>query len=261
MSEETIPVSILKALDKFQNIGLDELPAENLMERIDRKFTVSISEIGPFLEGLEGDYNIVKAAGSVIAPYRSLYLDTEDFKYFNKHRRGFSNRVKVRYRSYPKTDTTFLELKHKNNKGRTSKTRIPRNDFEYPLSEESRFFLETLLPAKEVEKLQRTVEVDYNRLGFIAKNGDERFSVDFDLIARYNGKEVDFGNLAIIEVKQDNYTLSPVIKQLRDKGIREASMSKYCMALSLLKPGLKWNIFKPTLHRIRKIDSETIYEI
>lgn len=256
-----IPESIWKAVRQFNELGLDELPRENLMERIDRKFVVSISEIGPFLEGLESDYKIVKAAGSVVAPYRSLYLDTEDFKYFNKHRRGFSNRVKVRYRTYPKTDTTFLEFKQKNNKGRTSKTRILLSDLSYPLTDESKEFLKSLLPAHEVENLEKSVEVDYDRLGFIANSGDERFSVDFDLRAKYNQKEVHFGDLAIIEVKQDKYTLSPVIRQLREKGIREASMSKYCMALSLLKPGLKWNIFKPTLHRIRKIDTETVYEI
>jgi len=255
-----IPESIWTALSRYKEIGLEDLPRENLMERIDRKYVVSISEVGSFLKGLEGDYRIVKAAGSVVAPYRSVYLDTENFKYYNKHRRGFSNRVKVRYRTYPKTDTTFLEFKSKNNKGRTSKTRIPLNDLEYPFSEDSRSFLENLIPSDDVSELQKSVEVEYDRLGFIAKHGEERFSVDFDLRAKLNHKEVYFGDLAIIEVKQDKYTLSPVIKQLREKGIREASMSKYCMALSLLKPGLKWNIFKPTLHRIRKIDKETIYE-
>jgi len=255
-----IPESIWNAVSRYEEIGLDDLPKENLMERIDRKYVVSISEVGSFLEGLEDHYQIVKAAGSIVAPYRSVYLDTENFKYFNKHRRGFSNRIKVRYRTYPKTDTTFLEFKSKNNKGRTSKTRIPLDKLEHSLSKVSRCFLERLLPSPDVNELQKSVEVEYDRLGFIAKNGEERFSVDFDLRAKLIQKEVHFGDLAIIEVKQDAYILSPVIKQLREKGIREASMSKYCMALSLLKPGLKWNTFKPTLQRIRKIDKETIYE-
>lgn len=255
-----IPESIWKALSRFKEIGLDELLHENLMERIDRKFVVSITEIGSFLEGLESDYRIVKAAGSVVAPYRSLYLDTEDFKYFNRHRRGFANRVKVRYRTYPKTDTTFLEFKKKNNKGRISKTRIPMEDFRLPLASNSKSFLSELIPSSEVNALKESVEVEYDRLGFIANSDEERFSVDFDLRATYKGKKVSFGELAIIEVKQDQYECSPVIRQLREKGIREDSMSKYCMALSLLKPGLKWNTFKPTLHRIRKIDKETIYE-
>jgi len=255
-----IPESIWKALNGFKEIGLEELPRENLMERIDRKYIVSISEIGSFLKGLEGHYRIVKAAGSVVAPYQSVYLDTDDFKYFNEHRRGFANRVKVRYRTYPKTDTTFLELKKKNNKGRTSKMRIPLNDLHFPLKENSIEFLSQLIPATEVMKLRESVEVEYDRLGFIANDLEERFSVDFDLRANYKGKKVFFGDLAIIEVKQDRYELSPVIRQLREKGIREASMSKYCMALSLLKPGLKSNIFKPSLHRIRKIDKETVYE-
>jgi len=260
MSEDMIPESIWNAVNRFEEIGLDDLPGENLMERIDRKFVASIFEVGPFLQGLEGGYQIVKAAGSVVAPYRSVYLDTEDFKYFNKHRRGFSNRIKVRYRTYPKTDTTFLEYKSKNNKGRTSKTRIPLSDLEYPFSKDSRSFLEGLLPARDLNELQKSVEIEYDRLGFISKEGQERFSVDFDLRGKFNQKEVHFGDLAIIEVKQDKYTLSSVVKQLREKGIREASMSKYCMTLSLLKPSLKWNTFKPTLHRIRKIDKETIYE-
>lgn len=251
---------IWNSVAQFECIGLNQLPSESLMERIDRKFAVSISEISQFLAGLEKDYNIVKAAGSVVAPYHSLYLDTEGFKYFNKHRRGFSNRLKVRFRAYPKTQTSFLELKRKNNKGRTSKTRIPLNDFEYPLSQDSIAFLKSFIPASEIQKLNKSVEVDYDRLGFISKNGEERFSVDFNIRASYEGRAVSFGDLAIVEVKQDKYSSSPVVRQLREKGIREVSMSKYCIALSLLNPELKSNTFKPSLHRLRKIDNETIYE-
>lgn len=260
MSEDLIPEEIWQALHQFEEIALEDLPRENLMERIDRKFVVSLAEISPFLNGLGEGYRIVKAAGSVVAPYRSLYLDTDEFKYFNTHRRGFSNRIKVRYRTYPKTDTTFLELKRKNNKGRTQKVRIPLQESQLPLSVDSKDFLASLIPSEEVEGLKRSVEIEYDRLGFISKKGTERFSVDFDLRAKYNGKEVHFGDLAIIEVKQERISLSPVIRKLREDGIREASMSKYCLALSLLKPGLKWNTFKPTLHRIRKIDKETVYE-
>lgn len=260
MSEDVIPEDIWKALESFEVITLRDLPKEALMERLDRKFIVSFDQIAPFLDKLDPVYKIVEAAGSVVAPYRSLYFDTENYDFYNKHRRGFANRIKVRYRSYPKTDTIFLEVKRKNNKSRTSKTRIIAQNFEFPLPAESKSFLSGLISEYSPERLQKTVEIEYDRLGFISNDGHERFSIDFDIRAKMDGKEVHFGELAIIEVKQDNYTSSPIIKHLRHLKIREGSMSKYCMALGLLKPDLKTNTFKPTLQRIRKIDKETIYE-
>lgn len=261
MSEDMIPEQIWKALSEFHEIGLDEIPRETLMERLDRKYTISIDQVGSSISGLSEHYNIVKAAGSVVAPYRSLYLDTPEFEYFHKHRRGFGNRTKVRYRTYPKTDTSFIEVKAKSNKGRTRKERIRVENFDYPLPTQTSGFLKNLIDQDELKSLNLSVEIEYDRLGFIAKEGDERFSVDFDIRARYKGKEVSFGDLAVIEVKQDKMNTSPIIKQLRALGIRKASMSKYCMALSLLKPELKSNTFKASIHRLRKIDKETIYEV
>lgn len=244
-------------VDPFNKLSLAQVPKEVLMERIDRKFAFHENRIGELLEGLHPYYDLVEAAGSVIAPYHSQYLDTVDFGLYSRHHRGFKNREKVRFRSYPKTGTAFLEHKRKNNKGRTSKMRIP-TDLNFEIGQAAQQFLDGRLIHFGLDKLIPSACVDYLRLGFISKEGDERFSIDFNISAALNGERKDFGNVAILEVKQDRHETTPVITKMRASGLREESMSKYCLALSMLRPSLKSHFFKPALRRIRKINHEHV---
>ena len=124
---------LLKVLNDFAVIELEDLLEGAQMERIDRKFPFHISRVPEVLKGLESEYKIVRAAGSVISPYKSWYMDTPDNEFFRKHHSGILNRDKVRYRSYPSTNTTFLEVKRKNNKGLTSKSRMLCDQMDKPL--------------------------------------------------------------------------------------------------------------------------------
>jgi hypothetical protein len=256
MSEKEMAKHLEHPLSAFTKLQLHEVPKDALMERIDRKYVFHESRIAELLEGLHPHYNIVEAAGSVFAPYHSQYLDTADFEIYNRHHRGFKNREKVRFRMYPKTKTSFLEHKFKSNKGRTSKLRIPASS-DFNLDGEAIGFLKDQLKHYKPSQLKPSAIVDYTRLGFISKDGDERFSIDFNICASMDDTEQDFGSVAILEVKQGKYSNTPVISKMRDSGLREVSMSKYCLSLSLLKPDLKSHFFKVALRRIRKINHET----
>lgn len=249
-----------QGLGGFQRIELEELPADVLMERIDRKFLTSYSRIPKLLAGLEKDYHAIEAAESVIAPYETLYFDSSDLFFFTSHHNGSGHRVKVRYRRYPRTDTTFLELKRKNNKGFTSKQRMQTDCFKQHFNREEKQFLAEKLPVLDHRDLREGVRISYTRMGFISKDSNERFSVDFDMRASLNGGHVSFGKLAIFEVKQDYFHTTPVVAHLRNQSVREESVSKYCTALSLLCPKLKSNLFKPAIRRIQKIDNEAVYQ-
>ncbi|MFN2428522.1 MAG: VTC domain-containing protein [Cryomorphaceae bacterium] len=260
MNEVDVSKFMNGALDGYERIKLEDLPAETMMERMDRKFLTSYSRIPDLLPGLQNHYNAIEAAGSVVAPYKTLYFDTEDFAFYRMHHRGFGNRVKVRYRHYPCTDTTFLEVKRKSNKGFTSKERIMTDGVRLNLDSESREFLNRQLPEIPASTLKSGARIEYTRLGFIAKGGNERFSVDFNMKAYFRDAEVSFGKLAIFEVKQDAMRTTPVVAHLRERGVREESVSKYCTALSLLNPLLRSNLFKPAIRRIQKIDNEAAYQ-
>jgi len=251
-----ISSELMTALQSFERVPLEELLEGAQMDRIDRKFPFHISEVPKVLKGLEGDYKIVKAAGSVISPYDSLYFDTADYLFYRKHHSGFLNRDKIRYRSYPRTHTTFLEVKRKSNKGRTAKSRILCSDLNFPLKSDRMEFLSENMKKIDPKSLIPSVFIKYHRIAFIAEDGDERFSLDFNIRAKLDDKETDFGSAVILEVKQDHKFTSPIIARLRELRMGEASMSKYCLALTMLKPSLKSNRFKMALRRLEKIIHE-----
>lgn len=257
MNDSTLISSeLLAALQGFERVPLGELLEGAQMDRIDRKFPFHISQIPNVLKGLGANYKIVKAAGSVISPYDSLYFDTADYLFFRKHHSGFLNRDKIRYRSYPSTNTTFLEVKRKSNKGRTAKSRMLCSDLNYPLKKDKMEFLSEHISNIDPKNLVPSVFIKYNRIAFIAEDGNERFSLDFNIRAKLHESETDFGSVVILEVKQDHKFTSPVIARLRELKMSEASMSKYCLALTMLKPDLKANGFKMDLRRLEKIIHE-----
>src|SRR5690606_26585098 len=143
-----------------------EMPAETFMERVDRKFPFHVSRLAEILDGLQDDFFILEAVGDLVSPYATWYFDTDDMRFYNDHRRGLMNRVKVRYRSYPNSNTHFLEVKRKDKRSRTSKKRIPVEKLEWPFPPVSGAFLEANMTEVPVEALKPKVTIYYDRLVF-----------------------------------------------------------------------------------------------
>ena len=59
------------------------------------------------------EYNILEVNNDKFSEYESLYFDQEDFKFYNDHHRGKSNRLKIRIRKYKSNGLAFLEVKKK----------------------------------------------------------------------------------------------------------------------------------------------------
>lgn len=243
-----------EALKQFSHIDLADMPREVLMERLDRKYAFHFSRIPEIISLVTSDYQVIRAEGLVISPYNSLYLDTPACDFYRNHQRGFKNRVKVRYRAYPHTDTTFLEVKFKNNKNITSKERVLTDGMKWPLTTDLSQFVNGQLGSYPHADLKPTARIDYDRIGFIALDGDERFSIDFNIQFKMGKSASDFGSLAILEVKQRHYVTTPVIRAMRKMGLTEVSLSKYCLAMSALDPMLKSNNFKPAFRKIQRIN-------
>lgn len=254
--EAQISEKLRKAIDRFEKISLEDLPEGAQMERIDRKFPMHISQLPMVLEGMEREYQIVCAFGKLISPYDTLYLDTPDKKFYRIHHNGILHRDKIRFRSYPHTATTFLEVKRKNNKNRTAKWRIQVQDIHFPLTPVEKSFLMDRLSANVVNALQPSVRIKYYRMAFNSETEKERFSIDFQINGTLNEKEANFGNVAVLEVKQDQIHTSPIIKKMRDLKIREAGMSKYCLHLAMIDKEAKINRFKSALRSLKKIKQQ-----
>ena len=111
-------------LTHFEPVSLEEMNAVRLMNRIDTKYTTSIDLLPAILLSLQKDYRIQEITCRRNMPYETTYLDTEGRDMFMAHQNGRTVREKIRVRTYKDSGLTFLEVKNKNNKGRTDKKRI-----------------------------------------------------------------------------------------------------------------------------------------
>ena len=116
--------AIYKILSSFEPISLNQMDEVKLMKRTDTKFVFEYSLLNKVMEEIKAHYYVLDIDGIRLNAYRCLYLDTEDFKFYFEHHNGKKNRIKVRYREYIDSGLCFLEIKKKNNKGKTIKERL-----------------------------------------------------------------------------------------------------------------------------------------
>ena len=108
----------------FDPIGLDEMDAQKLQNRMDTKFLFDAALLPEILADVCSDYSALYINGTNIQPYLSLYFDTLSYDNYFAHHNGKRPRFKIRMRKYLNGDESFLEIKEKDNKDRTIKKRM-----------------------------------------------------------------------------------------------------------------------------------------
>lgn len=245
---------VLHSLNQFDPITLEEMDGVKLMDRTDTKFTFNINQLIDVLEEAKAYYKVLNVEGNRISRYKTLYFDTQDFDLYNEHHSGKLNRYKIRHRTYVESNLGFLEVKFKNNKGRTLKTRI--KEIEVPeLNEGKAFdFLKKTLPFDPLILLPK-IWINYSRVTLVNKTSAERLTLDLNLEFEKNGNKQILSQLVIAEVKQDSKVASPFINIMRNKHIRQGSISKYCFGIASSYKEVKKNNFKQKLSNVKKIIS------
>lgn len=257
-----------KVISTFEGISLEEMKRVKLMNRVDTKYVLHESILIDVLQDVLGDYQALTFDDQRGMLYETDYYDTEDFKFYLHHHNGRINRKKVRTRKYCESDICFLEVKVKDNKGKTKKTRVKKETMDLSFSENEKKFLENS-PVATYKGFLHSLKVNYRRLTLAHKTKCERITIDFDLMSyrpknksseNENTPDVfDMKSLVIIEVKQEKYNRdSEIMQSLRKNGIREMRMSKYCMGCAALYPQLKHNRFKEKLlyiNRLKQLDA------
>lgn len=240
-----------QTLHFFNTITLEEMDSVKLMDRTDTKFTFNINQLSEVLMAVKDDYRILEVESKKLSRYKTLYYDTINLDLYNRHHSGQLNRYKIRHRTYIESNIGFVEVKFKNNKGRTIKNRV--KNFEAPLTWEGKpkDFLDTTLPFSS-SILVPTIWVNYTRLTLVNKLSAERLTIDLDLQFIKNETTINLSNLVIAEVKQEKRKASPILSVLKEKHIREGSISKYCMGIAMTTENVKKNNFKPKLLNIQK---------
>ena len=243
-------------LDNFTSISLDEMDEVKLMNRVDTKFAFSFIEFKRILFQLETNYKVLEIEGTRTPFYESLYFDEMNFKFYNDHHIGRVDRYKVRFRKYVESDLTFLEIKHKV-KGRTKKSRIVVDEISNELTNENQIsFLKKNI--SETIDLKPKLWNSFHRITLVNNKLKERLTFDFQMMFKWETKEINFNNLIIAELKQEIINRnSPFYILMKSNQIRPYRLSKYCIgAIELYaKDKIKYNRFKEKLLKLKKINA------
>ncbi len=243
---------IIHKLKQLNKVSLSDLDRVKLMNRTDEKFCLHIDDLPKVLEAVQNDYSVLAIEGETIFNYDNTYFDTVDNQMFLNHQNGKLNRHKIRLRKYVQTDDHFLEVKFKNNKGRTIKKRIEREGFESVFTHDELNFIGDSTNYSGIQ-LEPKISNYFHRFTLVDKEFTERITVDLFPGFKNQDKEITLNNLVIIEIKQSKAAKPAVIiNVLKENKIRKQGFSKYCVGRALLEEKIKKNNFKPLLIKIGK---------
>lgn len=239
-------------LHELDPITLAEMDSVKLMNRTDTKFLFTIDEFDKVMQEISQFYRVLEVEGQRLNRYKTLYYDTSNLSLYLAHHNGHLNRYKVRHRTYMESNTGFLEVKFKNNKGRTIKSRVKEYAPPTIWEGESEKFLLKVQPFSP-EILIPTVWVNYGRYTLVHRTEPERLTIDTNLEFIRDPVQKKLTGLIIAEVKQDKRKPSPFLRMMRKYHIHEGGMSKYCMGVALTYDDVKKNNFKPKLLTLKHL--------
>ena len=244
-------------LESFAPISLEEMDAVKLMNRIDTKFLTDEATLaGVLRDAAAAGYRVLVAEGSRISPYDSVYFDTEGLRMFTDHRNQKLHRQKVRTRAYVNSGHAFLEIKRKNNQGRTKKKRtgIPLDELpDFRADDAACRYLADHSDFK-AGQLQPTLETLFQRITLVNPDRTERITIDTDLYFKNfrTGLETSLRDAVVIELKQSGHAASPMKGILLDHRVKPARISKYCIAVTLTDPSARAGRFKEKVRLLEK---------
>jgi hypothetical protein len=240
-------------INTFAPISLEQMSGVKLMNRTDTKFVTTTDRLRLLLQMACNDYYVQEIDGGRNLEYDTTYFDTTAFDMYNQHQWNHTNRQKIRFRTYCVSGLQFMEVKTKNNHGRTKKKRMEVTDMNLAEQAKSDFIGKHLRYG--VDTLQPALNNHFSRITLVNKAKTERLTIDSALRFHniVSGVDKDMGDLVIIELKRDGLVYSPVLEMLRQLRIHPHGFSKYCMGSALTNPDLRVNRFKRKLIEINKI--------
>ncbi len=249
-----IDARINELLQHLEPITLEQMSSIRLMNRTDTKFVTSKDNLVRLLEMAQGKYYAQFNNDSRIANYMTTYWDTDNHRFFLEHHNGRAPRQKVRVRTYMDSDLTFLEVKTKNNHGRTKKKRVEVPSQEIEVQGTNGEFVEALVH-QGLNEMHPTVRNQFHRITLVNYGKTERLTIDYDVHFHNleTGNNANVGPLVIIELKRDGNVYSPVLDILRVLRIKPSGFSKYCIGSVMTNRNLKRNIFKEKMVVLSKL--------
>lgn len=241
-------------LSRFVGIDLKDMGKIKLMKRVDRKFVTSVHSLQDLFDSISDEYYIQEIEGRRCSDYVTLYYDTPDYQMYHMHQNGKLHRTKIRTREYTESQLFFLEVKEKSNKGVTEKKRIKFDNLRIDGHTECDSFIHSHSPYF-LAQIEPKLWTYYTRITLVDKGLTERLTIDFNLHYRnqHNLRHPILPDLAIIELKKDLSSESPITKHLNKARIKPRGMSKYCLGVALTEDIVKHNVIKEKIIYLRKL--------
>ena len=245
-----------RELQQYSPITLDQMQSVALLKRVEVKYVLPRRVLPSILAALRREYAVLEVAGQRLNRYRTLYFDTDDFAMYRRHHAGAADRFKVRARTYLDSATSFLEVKHKTNKRRVLKERMPTPALVTTLDDDAAAFVDRACPYA-VDALQPRLWNSYRRITLVDLVRQARITLDVDLCFDWQERRAALPHIVIAEVKQARTShAAPFIRLMQQYHIRATGFSKYCMGASLLYPDLKQNRFKQKQRLLAKLAAD-----
>jgi hypothetical protein len=245
---------LTSAMDAMDAVDLETLDTALLHDRVESKVVLRSDTIPGVLRRLHDDYFVLEHNASRLQGYRTEYFDSAGLRNYHEHHNQRRMRLKVRYRSYLSSCSTFFEVK-RNVDGRTVKDRRrSRQPGGRLWHDDAEFF--NGLTGWHPDLLFLSLTVDYERILLVKRDLTERVTIDLGMRFHGRGRVTQAEALAICEFKQpamDRH--SPAMAAVQQ---RPRKFSKYCMGLASCDPSLKRNRFKQNFLAIDSIGAPIV---
>lgn len=244
-------------LQVLNPINLDALNQKaSMLTRLDNKYIMKGQVLIHALPQLSTLFDVLEINGQRSFTYDTCYFDDEKLSCYYSHHQGRRMRVKVRTRKYCDANLCFVEAKLKDTRGATIKKR-------YPYQTESHGFLDEgaldyvkkvqldLYSKGLIDKFKPMLEMSYERITLVAKNGGERLTLDRKIRFFKDGNEHSTAeDIFIVETKSKNANgiADAIFRSYHQHPISKCS--KYCLGMCITKQVKKFNNFMPALRRL-----------
>lgn len=243
----------------FSPLSLDQLNQKAAMlERLDNKYVVRADVLQEAIKALAARFDILDMDGTRAFTYETCYFDDEALHSYFDHHQGRRRRCKVRVRKYTDAQLCFVEVKLKDKRGLTVKKRLKYSMDKYGTLDDSawqhiRQSYEALYGEAFPHMLAPVIEMRYQRITLVAREGGERMTIDCHLQFQAHGRTHTTGpDVFVVETKSanGNGVADKILRHLHQHPTK--SCSKYCVGMAVLQTVDRHNKFLPAL---RKLDA------
>lgn len=240
------------AVDHLRRVSLADLDdAAALLDRVDRKYVVAGPLVAAMLQECGGRLSALEIDGRRSFSYESYYFDTPELDSYRGAALKRRRRFKVRTRTYVDSETTLLEIKTRDGRGRTVKRRRPIDHADrYRIPLEMRPFIDETTGIDDLgARLVEILGSRYSRTTLLDSSDGARITLDAGLVCfAPGGRAVGLGDQVVLETKSEG-SATAIDRWLWSHGTRPTKISKFGTGLAALHPELPSNKWHRTLQR------------